>query len=327
MKRKMIGALVGALCCSATLSLGVAHAAPKKKAATKPAAAQEAPQSAAISGAMGDLQWGMSRDEVLAKFVDAIKEKYRPLIAKATGALEEDSLRAKARDELARIKSSLVEFNGTKTGWDVSFLKGEFTHNNGESMFVVNDENSQNYYFFINKKLWKWYKAFSSDVFKGKGFDQFATAVQGRYGKASERQGEGKQRYLEWQDKSTNLRAVDNNQFYGFYCLVFEDKGTLSRLGDLRTVKANNKSGTHSLVEAAVTEEPGSDSDNNPDIIDRITGKIRHRQEAPATAAAGNTAASSKKGASSSAPAASAAPVESGGGVSADDDPLKGLGI
>jgi hypothetical protein len=322
MKRKVIGALVGALCCSATLSLDVAHAAPKKKAA-KAETTAEAPQSGAISTAMGDLTWGMSKDEVLAKFVDAIKEKYRPLIAKAPGAIEEDKYRVKARDELSKIKSSMVDFNGKKTGWDVSFLKGEFTHNNGESMFVVTDENSQNYYFFINGKLWKWYKAFNADAFQGKSFDQFATAIQGRYGKAQTREGEGKQKFLEWQDTATHLRAVDNNQFYGFYCMVFEHKDTVKRLADLRSVKDRERGQGHALVESATSDESG-DSDNNQDIIDRITGKIRHRQEAPQQAAQATTGSTSKKGA----PAASAAPAPvEGGGVSADDDPLKGLGI
>lgn len=319
MKRKMIGALVFALSCSgAVTSFDVAHAAPKKKAAKTQ---QEAPTSDAISAAMGDFEWGMSRDDVMAKFVDGIKEKYRPLIAKATGALEEDKYRAKAREELSRIKSSLVEFNGNKTGWDVSFLSNEFTHHNGESMFVVNDGNSQNYYFFMNGKLWKWYKAFSSDVFQGKGFDQFAKAVQGRYGQGQERQVE-KQRFLQWQDVSTSLRAVDNNQFYGFYCLVFEHKETLRRLDALRTVKPKERSGSHVLVEAATTEDTGHDG--NPDIIDRITGKIRNRQNAPEQAAQASSTSGNKKG--SAAPAAAPSAFDRGG-VSDDDDPLKGLGI
>ncbi len=319
MKRKMIGALVGALCCSATLSLSVAHAAPKKKAA-KSAQQAAAPQSAAISGAMGNLKWGMTRDEVLGTFVEAIKEKYRPLIAKANGAIEEDKLRNKAREELAKIKSSIVEFNGKKTGWDVSFLKGEFTHDNNESMFVVTDDNSQNYYFFINNKFWKWYKAFNSGAVKG-NFDQFAKAVQGRYGKGQVKEGEGKQRFIAWQDQSSSLRAVDNNQFYGFYCLVFESKDTLARLGDLRRNRASDTNRAHALVESATTDA-NEGADHNPDIIDRITGKMRVRQNAPEPSAKG-PGSSSKK-----APAASAAPpMESGGGVLADDDPLKGLGI
>ena len=53
------------------------------------------------------------------------------------------------RDELGKLKSSAVDFNGKKTGWDVSFLKGEFTHHNGESMLSVSENSSENYYFFI----------------------------------------------------------------------------------------------------------------------------------------------------------------------------------
>jgi hypothetical protein len=317
MKRKMIGALVGALCCSATLSFDVAHAAPKKKAAKTQ---EEAPQSSGISGAMGDLKWGMTREQVLGTFVDGIKEKYRPLIAKASGAIEEDKLRNKAREELSKIKSSIVDFNGKKTGWDVSFLKGEFSHNNHESMFVVTDDTSQNYYFFINDKLWKWYKAFNSQAVKG-SFEQFATAIQGRYGKGQIKQGESKQRFIAWQDQSSSLRAVDNNQFYGFYCLVFESKDTLARLSDLRPNKGNDGNKANALVESA-TSDAAEESDNNPDIIDRITGKMRVRQNAPEQSAQG-PATSGKKAPS----AAAAAPAVEGGGVSADDDPLKGLGI
>ncbi len=321
MKRKMIGALAFALSCSAAVStVDVAYAAPKKKAAKTEQ--REAPMSAAISAAMGDLEWGMSRDDVMAKFVDAIKEKYRPLIAKATGALEEDKYRAKAREELSMIKSSLVEFNGNKTGWDVSFLANEFTHHNGESMFVVKDGNSQNYYFFINNKLWKWYKAFSSEVFQGKSFDQFAQAVQGRYGQGQLREAE-KQKFLQWQDASTSLRAVDNNQFYGFYCLVFEDKDTLRRIDSLRSVKPSQKQKGHILVEAVTADDSTTDPSANPDIIDRITGKIRNKQQAPEQAA--QASSTGKKGASA-APAPAASPFDRGG-VSDDDDPLKGLGI
>jgi hypothetical protein len=315
MKRLVIGTLAAVLAVG-TLS-SAAHAAPKKGKA-KSAAPAEAPQSAEIDKSMGDLKWGTSRDDVLAKFTNAVKEKYKPLIAKRTGAIEEDKLRAKMRDELGKIRASLVEFNGTKTGWDVSFLKGEFTHNNGESMFVVTDENSQNYYFFMKGKLWKWYKAFNSSVFQGKTFDEFAEAIQGRFGKASPREGElvagtGKQRWLEWQDSDTRLRAVDNNQFYGFYCLVFEGKDTLSNLASLRTAAPEKKADTNAMVEA-VTSDEGGDADDNPNIIDRITGNIRVREQAPEPA---KDAQSKKK------PAAAASAAEPP--VSTENDPLQGL--
>jgi hypothetical protein len=314
MKRLVIGTLAALLACGALST--AAHAAPKKKAKLAAAIAKEAPQSAEIDKSMGDVKWGASRDEVMAKFTNAVKEKYKPLIAKSTGAIEEDKLRAKMRDELGKIRDSLVEFDGHKTGWDVSFLKGEFTHHNGESMFVVTDENSQNYYFFMKGKLWKWYKAFNSSVFSGKTFDQFADAIQGRFGKAAPREGEliagtGKQHWLEWQDPDTRLRAVDNNQFYGFYCLVFENKDTLAHLADLRTNAPEKETNTNAMVEAVTTDE-GGDKDDNPNIIDRITGTIRVREQAP------EPPKDTKKK-----PAAAASAAEPP--VSAENDPLKGL--
>lgn len=284
MERMVIVALAGVL--GLGVALGTAQAEPKKGKAK--AAAHEAPQSAEIGKAMADLKWGMTRDQVMQKFTSAIKEKYKPLIAKATGAIEEDKLRAQLRDELSGVRESLVEFDGHKTGWDVSFLKGEFTHHNGESMFVVKDDTSQNYYFFIHDKLWKWYKAFNATVFQGKSFDEFAQAIQDRYGKAQLREGEltagsGKQRWLEWQDVGTRLRAVDNTQFYGFYCLVFESKETLRRLPELRANRMEEKNATNAMVEAATNPE-GADAasnDQNKDIVDRITGRIRVRGDAP----------------------------------------------
>ncbi len=333
MNRMLVGALFGALALSSvdvpslargTLRLDSAHAAPKKKAKT----VGDAPQSAEIAKAMGELRWGMPREALLEQFANQIKEKYKPLLAKSRGALEEDKLRARMRDELQKLHASVVDFNGKKTGWDVSFLKGEFTHHNSESLFVVKDDTSENYYFFIQNKLWKWYKAFKTEAFEGKSFDQFADAIQSRYGKSQKREGEathggGKQNWLEWQDKGTRLRAVDNKQFYGFYSLVFEDKNTLRKLPELRTAKAEEKRSGNSLVDSVTGPEASTGDDSNPDIVDRITGKIRHRQDAPEEQPA-------KKGGPGKGPSSAPPPPPpeaAGGGVSSEDDPLKGLGL
>ena len=318
MRRTVIGAMAFALALSA--GMDAAHAAPKKKPA-KSAQVQEAPQSAELAKSMGDVKWGMEREALLKIFTDKVREKYKPLMAKANDAMQEDKLRAQMRDELGKLRSGVVEFNGNKTGWDASFLKPEFSHNNGESMFVVNDTNSQNYYFFANGKLWKWYKAFNSDAFQGKKFDEFAGALQGRFGKAAQREGDlngqGKQKWLEWQDPQTRARAIDNNQFYGFYSLVFEEKSTANKLAEVRK-KDMGKAKNNTFVDAVTTDDSG-DKDSNPDIIDRITGKIRHRQDAPEPAAASG-GKGSKPTVSASAPTPAPAAT-----VSEDDDPLKGL--
>ena len=188
MKRVLVGFLTAVVVVG--LAVSGAQADKKKKKAGKKHDA--VPTSEKISETMSGIKWGMSRDDLLKQSMDRVKEKYRPLIAKTKGAIEEDRLRLQAKQELAAIKKGLVEFDGRSSGWDVSFLKGEFTHNNGESMLVVRDDNSQNFYFFIDGRLWKWYKAFDASVFPAGNFGVFSAAVKKKFGPAKET-GEGKQ--------------------------------------------------------------------------------------------------------------------------------------
>lgn len=302
---------------SAVAHAAPAHASPAKKKAKKDA--DKVPVSAEISKSMTDLTWGMSKDELQKKLIDKVKEKYRPLVAKTKDAVEEDRLRNAATDEIKRIRESFVEFKGTSTGWDVSFLRGEFTHGNDESMLVQRDQNSQNFYFFIDGKLWKWYKAFDAEVFHAGDFAGFAGAVQRRFGPAKEVSGEltpgsGSRHWLEWQDDKTRLRAVDQSDFYGFYCLVFEEKATVGNLAKLRTHTREVASKQNTLVDA-VTAPPSRDADNSPDVVDRITGKSRASAPPPS--------ADKGKGKGKNAEPQPAA----ASGVKKDDDPLSGLGL
>lgn len=259
------------------------------------------PNSEAIQQSLGDLRWGMEPRQVHQYFVNKIRESYRERLSKAPDTIEEDRIRHQQNAEIRRLRESYVRFEGERTGWDVSFLQGEFTHGNDESMLVYRDGNSQNFYFFINGRLWKWYKAFDASVFHGQSFAQFAQAVQGRFGEAAERSGrlvEGgpQQRWLEWQDSNTRLRAIDQTRFYGFYCLVFEDKSTLDRLDQLRTNTVNPGNQGHALVDSVIVPEgeEASSGDSHSDIVDRITGNIRRRP------ARGEGESSSDSGSSSS---------------------------
>lgn len=312
MKRLSIGLLIAVVVCAVFSGAALAD---KKKRRGKRGKKAKAPVSAKISPALGDLKWGMGEKDVLKLMLKGVKERYRLRVAKTTDGIEEDRLRTKERGEVQRIKESLVRFDGRSTGWDLGFLRDEFTHNNGESMIVVKDSNSQNFYFFINNHLWKWYKAFNIEVFEGKAFNEFAAAVQRKFGEAQDVQGElikggGKRHWLEWQDESTRLRAIDQTAFYGFYCLVFEEKSTMAKLGSLRTNVSRDKKESHALVDAVTSDtDMAAQPDESPDIVDRITGKIRVRRDKDEDRGSG-------KGRRSSG---------SSWSPSSRDDPLKGL--
>ncbi len=75
--------------------------------------------------------------------------------------VQEPHARDVARAEtVARIKSTVetvVEFDGQRTGYNVSIIGGDFAHGTGETMIVVTSEDgkSQDYNFFVKGQLWK----------------------------------------------------------------------------------------------------------------------------------------------------------------------------
>jgi hypothetical protein len=119
------------------------------------------------------------------------------------------------------------------------------------------------------------------------------------------------------QDPQTRARAIDNNQFYGFYSLVFEEKSTANKMAEVRK-RDVGPAKSNTFVDAVTSDDPG-DKDSNPDIIDRITGKIRRRQDAP------EPTATTSGGKGKPTVSASAPPPAPAATVSDDDDPLKGL--
>ena len=263
-----------ALLTSCALVLGAAFVTDVGSASTRAPSALEA--------SMGDLQWGWTPKEVYRQLKKGIEASYQEPIAKTTDAIQEDRLRYKMQEETREIRDSYFEFDGTPTAYDSGYLKGEFTHNNGESLLRVRTKTTQDYFFFINDKLWKRYRAFDTSVFEGASFDEFGSALQQRYGKAKKKTGplhpggEPKQWY-EWKEPRVLAKAVDNNEFYGIYCLILEDPKTVATLGKLRSNKATEVDHKDSLVDM-VGED--SDPDQNADIADRITGEIR-RHDTP----------------------------------------------
>jgi len=307
------------------VAFSATSAAADNKKKTKPASASQAPTSAKIAESMGDLRWGMSKDDLERKFKADVKAKYQPLIAKTKSAIEEDHLREQERDELAAISKGYVEFDGRTTGWDVSFLKGEFAHKTNESMLVVRDGNSQNFYFLMDGKFWKWYKAFDAAVFPADDFAAFEKAIEHRFGpsksvRAALRPGEDERQWLEWQDPKTRLRAIDQTDFYGFYCLVFEQKATVDQLARLREGADPGSAGPkkHTLVES-VTANPDAHTDGEADIADRISGRT---QTSPPQGEPAESTKPAKSGAKNKPP-----PPAPKTKPASDDDPLTGIGL
>lgn len=241
------------------------------------------PSGAAAAGSrlqksMGNLRWGMTEGDVMRHVERQLKKAYAPMIKRASSNVRrEDQLREELREKVRAFRKSLVEFDGKRTNWDVSDVAGEYTHGNSESMLVDRDGDGATHYFFINGRLWKWVKSYDSEVFGGKDFKKFRKVVSKKFGKGRAKSGSrngkrGKQRWIEYLDRTTRLRAVDDTKFYDNFVLVFEEMDTVRDLASLRTnTIKRGKKGKGALADIA----GGGTSAEDTTVVDRITGKDR----------------------------------------------------
>jgi len=287
MKRALIGLCVAVFCLASMSQLAAADKKKKNRKPKAPETEEVTPTKDKIADALGAIKWGIGKEDLLKILTDQIREHYRPIMADTKDSLQADRLSSRMNQEIKQVRDSYEQFDGKQTGWSMGFLRDEFTQKNGEAMLNSKDQNSQNYYFFINDRLWKWYKVYNTDVFEGKTFDQFGNAVQLLLGKGKDTRGEltpgsGGRHWLEWENKDTRARAVDQMGFYGFYCVIYESREILQQLPSLRKNVTERKSKTNELVDAVTSDtNAAANPDVNPNIVDRITGRIR-AQEQPA---------------------------------------------
>lgn len=175
-----------------------------------------------IMTAMGDLRWGMTESEVIA------------FVKRKSGT---------------DIKSTRVEFEGSKSRWDSSPVAGEFNYGDDQSMLVAKDGKATSYYFFRDGHLWKWYKALDQAQFGGSGgFKKFSSQIEGSFGKGRAKKGElnpnqGETQWVEYLDRNSRMRAADNSK-RGVFALIFEDMSVVRELASLRPTKPSRLAGS-----------------------------------------------------------------------------------
>jgi hypothetical protein len=269
----------------AALTQGTALAQKKKAAATKAGGAPAASDKE-VEKLKGEFKWGMTPDEVLKKMVEKVEASYEERLKKTINdPAKQDRVRKEmfAEQENAK-KHSLVKFEGQRTGYDVSIIDQEFSHNVGESMLVAKEDNGTRYFFFASDRLFKMFVAFDKDMLAGKSFKEFGQLMQGRFGRAKEVYVDEKTKagvnhrldHFAWHSKGGDtLRLVDRSAFYDVFCLVIAEGSTAER--QLEARKAHAKAEKRDALVEAVTAGKPNERDSNDNVIDRITGKDVHK--------------------------------------------------
>jgi hypothetical protein len=186
---------------------------------------------------MGDLRWGLSEGDVISYARRKLEDSYDAQIQKTKDSAKKGQLRADLKRAQAEVAKSKVEFEGSGSKWDRSPIAGEFGYGDSESMVVSKEPEAENYYFFLNGRLWKWYRAVDKGVVGG-DFKKFSQNVETKFGKGRAKkgeiaQGQGEMQFVEYLDRNSRMRAADNSK-HSVFALIFEEMATVRELAASR---------------------------------------------------------------------------------------------
>ena len=225
-----------------------------EEATQSPGAAASGAQER-VTAAMGDLRWGMSRRAVLITLKKQLRAEFEEKIRVEQDIVRQDALYEESRERFRAIKDGFVEFNGRKTGWDISPLAPEFRHGSHEAMLVVRGAGIRDHYFFINDRLWKWYREIP--VAKSGGFDGMSELMAEQFGRAQvvdRPRDEHSPAYasMSWDTRDTRVTVFDRG---AETCLVFEARKTLKHLAVLRRNAQPRGKRRNNILEGVLMDE------------------------------------------------------------------------
>jgi len=230
----------------------------------------------AIKELMGTFKFGMTRKQVIAVVRRQIDKRYDNEINATNDVYAQDTLRRKRDAEMKELVKTKVDFDGKKTGWDVSIVDDQFFHGIGESMMVhwENNQgrNQRRFFFFFKDRLYKMVVALELDLQmrQSRGFDGFVELMENRFGNST-----ATDTGVAWRTRTIGLEAMNKLAFYNAICLVLTDVKLTARVESVRADNRKADKGRNPVIRAILAGEndPDPELDEGSEAIEKIIGQ------------------------------------------------------
>ncbi|HTJ46485.1 MAG TPA: hypothetical protein VL463_30475 [Kofleriaceae bacterium] len=284
--RRILSSVLVTLLATTGVAAAKGKAKPKPKAPTaekvkKPTMPPvNAEHKKSLQELLGAFKFGMTKDEVVGVLTKQLDDQYAEKITATNDIHTQDNLRAEKKDRIAEITKTFVEFNGQKTGWDVSIIDDQFARNTNESMLVYwensGGKNQRRFFFFYDGKLWKMFLALDSKQIaeEQRNFDVFRKSMEGRFGPGMvDPTGE------EWATSDIDVKAVDRLRFYDAFCLVVTDPKRAKEVEATRAEHAPPPKQDDAIMKTVISKDPSDKPslDENKDAVNAIIGNGKQK--------------------------------------------------
>ncbi len=224
-----------------------------------------------IEGTLAPFSWGMTPENVYQILARQVAAAHLPAIEAEKNPIARDELFSVRDRDIRRLKHSYVTFAPEADGWDGSVISPEFNRGTGESMLVYRQNGAEQYYFFVDRRLYKVVRRIRSEDASAAKLQTLAGALKGSLGtfrKAREETRHLPQDYT-FLDSRSQARLYKHGEVYSSFGLAFEDRNALRTIEERRaSVSKPEISNLHLNLALSKTNYAARDAN----VVDRIVG-------------------------------------------------------
>ena len=230
---------------------------------------------------LNGLEWGATSAEVLTHQREQIMDYYRTDIAGIRDPIEIDRMRREAEDEFLDIEASYVEFDGARTGFEVSVIQDEVRAGAGHSLISVRQEWSTYYFIFHDDSLQKMVVTYDQASMGFVGFEAFVERLESALGGPTATEwevddiGVRQMTRATWEDEEARVRAEDKSDMFASFLLVYADPALVEEAPAEREVgRTARPSGTRDIgaMIRRIDETADEETRDNSDVVDGLLG-------------------------------------------------------
>ena len=223
-----------------------------------------------------ELPFGKERSLFLAELEARFNRQLEPVLRATLDPRERDNLNEKVGKTFNEVKGSHVELDGTKPGYGVSIIAGEYRDHAGESLHKYAYSDNSTYFFFSGDRFWKQFICSQGEA----DFASLLVKLATLYGDPADIQylDEEKTEPIKasWRDTTFELAAAAPEGIFVCSRMVWTFLPFLPTVEEARKA-AENKDDSGTSADNFLQQITSDPSNADPNVMDKILDRKKDK--------------------------------------------------
>lgn len=163
-----------------------------------------------VAPEVATVPFGQGLDEVVNWAKVRLEGRYLPRLKNALDMHERAAVQMEFDRAVQTVQGALVPADGTRTGFEVSVVAGEFAPGVGESILLFRDGTTEHYFFFTEGALWKYARPLAGNT----GYEARLAQYKADHGEPVATQGDSRGRAATWRDADVEVRLTERRRVF-----------------------------------------------------------------------------------------------------------------